>query len=289
MDVYIVMDMEGISGVSGEAVVRVGHQEWAGRGRRLATADVNAVIDGALAAGAGRIWVKDGHAGGDQQNLLIEELNKAAELVTGSGSVWSHMPGLDRTFDAVMLVGFHARMGTHRAQMDHTITTAAVNEVRLNGVVVGEIGIYAAYAGTRGIPVVLVTGDLAATREATALLGDITTVSVQEAYGRFSGRLLAPSEAHARIRNAATAALKRAGRPWALEPPYTVAVDFLRSAEADMAEFVPGAQRVAARTVEFTHTDYEMAFKALKAMVALGGSAAHKWATAIYTTGARVV
>jgi D-amino peptidase len=77
VDVYIVMDMEGISGISGEAVVRVGHQEWAGRGRKLATGDVNAAVEGALAAGARRIWVKDGHAGGDQQNLLIEELNKA--------------------------------------------------------------------------------------------------------------------------------------------------------------------------------------------------------------------
>jgi D-aminopeptidase len=79
------------------------------------------------------------------------------------------------------------------------------------------------------------------------------------------------------------------GRPWALEPPYTVAVDFLRSAEADMAEFVPGSRRAAARTVEYVHDSPAMAFKALKAMVALGGTAAHKWATAIYTTGARVV
>jgi D-amino peptidase len=145
-----------------------------------------------------------------------------------------------------------------------------------------------------GIPVVLVTGDLAATREATALLGEITTVSVQEAYGRFSGRLLTPATAHERIRSAAAAALKQTGRlgqgvaPWTLKPPYTVAVDFLRSAEADMAEFVPGARR-SARTVEYVHDDPEMAFKALKAMVALGGSAAHKWATAIYTTGSRVV
>jgi D-amino peptidase len=289
MDVYMVMDMEGISGVSGEAVVRVGHQEWAGRGRKLATADVNAAVDGVRAAGARRIWVNDGHAGGDQQNVLIEELHAAAELVTGSGSVWSHMPGLDKTFGAVLLVGFHARMGTHRAQMDHTITTAAVHEVRLNGTPVGEIGIYAAYAGLHGIPVVLVTGDLAATREATALLGEITTVAVQEAYGRFSGRLLAPQEAHRRIRGAAAEALKQGGRPWSLERPYTVAVDFLRSAEADMAEFVPGARRAAARTVEYAHDDPEMTFKALKAMVALGGSAAHKWATAIYTTGSRVV
>ena len=61
MDVYIIVDMEGLSGITDGRMIRTGHQEWATRGRREATLEVNAAIEGALAAGAKRIWVKDGH------------------------------------------------------------------------------------------------------------------------------------------------------------------------------------------------------------------------------------
>jgi D-amino peptidase len=285
--VYIVADMEGISGVSGETVVRVGHPEWAERGRHYMAADVNAAVEGAVAAGAERIWVRDAHAGGD--NLVRERVHAAAHLISGAGAVPSHLPGLDETFDAVFLVGFHARMGTARAQMDHTITTAAVDEVRLNGVVVGEIGMYAAYAGIFGVPVALVTGDAAAARESEALLGDVRTVAVQEAYGRFSSRLLSFEEARAAIREAATAAGRSRRAPWRLETPITVAVDFLRSAEADMAENVPLSRRTGPRTVEYTSEAPDVAFRALQALVHLGGLAAHRWATIIYGSGSRIV
>jgi D-amino peptidase len=287
MDLYFVVDMEGISGISGETIVRVGHEEWASRGRHLATAEVNAAIAGAIRGGAKRIWVKDGHDLG--QNLLVEDLNGGAELIYGSTSVVGQMPGLDGSFDAVFLIGFHARMGTYRAQMDHTITTAAVSEIRLNDIPVGEIGIYAAYAGYLGVPVVLVSGDHAATQEARDLLGGtLTTVSVQQALGRFSGRLLSPQEVHLNIEAAAEKALKgERPRPWLPSLPLKATVDFLRSAEADMAEMVPGASRMGARTVQYSHDDPKLVFKSIQAMVHLGAIAARRWATIIYTTGAR--
>lgn len=287
MSIYIVADMEGISGVSGETVVRVGHSEWAERGRHYMASDVNAAIEGALAAGAKRIWVRDGHAGGD--NLVRERVHPAAHLISGAGAVSSHLPGLDDGFDAVFLIGFHARMGTHKAQMDHTITTAAIDEVRLNGTAVGEIGIYAAYAGTFGVPVALVTGDAAATKESEVLLGDVGTVAVQEAYGRFSSRLLSFEDAHARIREGAAAAIRSRRLPWRLEIPITVAVDFLRSADADMAECVPLSRRSGPRTVEYSADAPDVAFRALQALVHLGGIAAHRWATTIYGSGSKIV
>ena len=120
------------------------------------------------------------------------------------------------------------------------------------------------------------------------LLGDIETVAVKEGYGRFSARVLSPEETHPRIRAAAERGLKAGGRPWQLETPLHVAVDFLRSAEADMAEIVPGSQRTGGRTVEYSHETPEMAFKALQAIVTLGGVAANRWAQALYSTGARI-
>lgn len=288
MDVYMVVDMEGLSGVTDGRMIRTGHQEWATRGRQQATSEVNAAIEGVLAAGAKRIWVKDGHDSGE--NLLREKLHKEAELISGStaSGIAGLMPGLDSSFDRLFQIGFHARMGTREAHFDHTISTATVSEVRLNGVPVGELGIYGAYAGMFGVPTVLVTGDVAATNEATELFGEIETVAVKQGLGRFATRTLSPEETRPRIREAAEAAMALAIEPWRVGSPLTVEMDFLRSAEADMAELVPGAVRGGARTVIYTHDDLGMSFKALQTMVNMGGIAASRWARNLYTTGAPV-
>lgn len=286
MNLYIVVDMECISGITNGSMIRVGHSEWASRGRLIATAEVNAAIEGALAAGAKRIWVKDGHDAGE--NLVREALNPKAELISGSSAVIGQLPGLDSSFDALFQMGFHARMGTPHAHFDHTISTACISEVRLNGVAVGEIGIYAAYAGFYGVPTTLITGDVAGVQEAIDLLGDMEAVAVKQGLGRFSARVKSPEETQPLIRAAAERALKTKRQPWRLKTPLHVAVDFLRSAEADMAEMTPGSTRPGARTVEFAHDDPEIAFKALQAMVALGGAAANRWASALYMSGARV-
>ena len=288
MDVYIVVDMEGLSGITDGRMIRTGHQEWATRGRLQATLEVNAAIEGVLAVGAKRIWVKDGHDSGE--NLLREKLHKEAELISGStaAGIAGLMPGMDSSFDRLFQLGFHARMGTREAHFDHTISTATVSEVRLNGIPVGELGIYGAYAGIFGVPTVLVTGDVAATHEATELFGEIETVAVKQGLGRFATRTLSAEETRPRIRQAAEAAMNLTIEPWQVSSPLTVEMDFLRSAEADMAELVPGAVRTNARTVSYTHDDLDMSFKALQAMVNLGGIAASRWARNLYTTGAPV-
>jgi len=279
MNVYIEVDMEGM-GITAQKMVRPDHTQWVQRGRKMATDEVNAAIKGALAAGAERVWVKDGHAGGG--NLLIEDIDKAAELITKSTGTAHLRPGLDRSFDAVFLIGFHARAGTIGAHFDHTISTASIHGIRLNDQPVGEIGLSAAYAGFLEVPVVLVTGDKAAAREAVELLGDIETVVVKEAYGRVSARVLSPEIVLPRIREAAERALAEQREAWRLDTPLKVEVDFLRSAEADMAEIVPGAERLTGRTVAYRHEDPQMAFKGLYAMVGLAGVAAGQWARAVF-------
>lgn len=285
MDVYIVVDMECISGITNGSMIRTGHSEWATRGRHMATAEVNAAIEGALAAGARRIVVQDGHDSGE--NLLREALNPAADLLSGGMAVPRYMPGLDSSFDAVILIGFHARMGTAAAHFDHTISTACIGEVRLNGVPVGEIGLYAAYAGVLGVPVALVTGDRAGTAEAEALLGDVATVAVKDGLGRFSAAVPSPELVRPQIRAAAERGLRGRHKPWAPDAPLAFAIDFLRSAEADMAEMLPGAERAGPRTVTYSHADPALAFKGMETMVNLAGIAAGRWAQALYTTGNR--
>ncbi len=285
MDVYIVIDLEAVSGITNGSTIRTGHSEWATRGRMMATAEVNAAIEGALAAGAKRIVVQDGHDSGE--NLVSELLHPAAELITGAMAIPRYMPGLDSSFTALFLMGFHARMGTPMAHFDHTISTACISEVRLNGLPVGELGLYAAYAGMYGVPVVLVTGDQAGVTEAQELFAPTATVVVKQGLGRFSARVLSPEIIRPQIRAAAQAALQAGGKPWLPQPPFEIAIDFLRSAEADMAEMVPGTIRSGARRVIYRHEQPAVVFQAMEAMVNLAGIAAGRWAQALYTTGNR--
>ena len=109
MNVLMSVDMEGISGVVLGEHVRPGHAEHE-RFRKLMTAEANAAIEGALAGGATRVVVNDSHA--NMANILIEDLNPQADLISGSPKSFGMMEGIGPDVDAVFLVGYHAASGT---------------------------------------------------------------------------------------------------------------------------------------------------------------------------------
>ncbi len=270
MRVYISVDMEGIAGVVHESQTDPSdpaHAAEYGRFRRLMTAEANAAIEGALAAGASKVVVNDSHW--YMRNLLAEELHQAAELLSGDPKPRSMVEGIDAGFDAALFIGYHARAGTRHAILDHTYADR-IHEVRLNGHAVGELGINAAFAGVAGVPVALVSGDASLAAEARALLGEhVATVVVKQAVSRHAARSVAPAVACGMIRDGVTAALKQKHVPFLLSPPITVEVDFALTIHADMAELCPGATRTGGRTVAFTHQDYREVFRAWRALLNL--------------------
>jgi D-amino peptidase len=272
MRVYISVDMEGIAGVVHEDQtdpIETRHAGEYNRFRRLMTNEANAAIAGALEAGATGVLVNDSHW--LMRNLLAEELNPVAELLSGGPKRLSMVEGIDGGFEAAMFVGYHARAGTRNATIDHTYTSR-VYEARVNGQPVGELALNAAMAGLHGVPVALVSGDQALAAEAKALLGSaVETVVVKEAVGRFAARSLAPAVACQRIRAGAAAALKRKRAPFTFTAPIRLEVDFVVSQMADMAELVPGSGRTGGRTVSYTGDDYREVFQAWRAMYNLAG------------------
>jgi D-amino peptidase len=267
MRVYISVDMEGIAGVVHEDQTDPIEPRHAGeynRFRRLMTNEANAAITGALEAGASRVLVNDSHW--LMRNLLADELHPEAELLSGGPKPLSMVEGIQSGFDAAMFIGYHAKAGTRHAIIDHTYTSR-VYEVRINGAAVGELALNAAMAGVHGVPVALVSGDQALAAEARCLLGNgITAVVVKEAVGRFAARSLSPAVACQRIREAAAAALKKKHALFTFASPVRVEVDFVVSQMADMAELVPGSERVGGRTVGYTAADYPQVFRAWRAM-----------------------
>ncbi len=271
MRVYISVDIEGISTVVNTTSTGITGHDYE-RARRQMTAEANAAVLGALAAGASEIVVNDSH--GSMTNLVPEELHPAAELIQGRVKPLLMMAGVDAGFDAAIFVGYHSRM--HQSGiLSHTINSGAVSNVYLNGQPWGETAINAAIAGYYKVPVVLVSGDNEACQEALSYLGVVETVAVKKAISRFSARSLHPQRACQLIEAGVRRALENVGRyqPFCPEGPYTFTVQFIQAGHADMAAMMPGAVRVDGSTVSFSHTDYIEAFRGLRCMISLASQA----------------
>lgn len=275
MKVYISADIEGITGlVSWSHCGRGDSQHWDFPfARRMMTHDVNAAIRGAKAAGATQIVIKDSH--GNSKNLLIDELEPGVRLVSGHGSgIDGMMQGIDETFDAALLVGYHAMAGTPAGIMEHTIT-GGVHRLRINGIPSGEIALSAGVAGRYGIPLVFISSDEAGCAEAAERIHGIGTAPVKRGLGRYMGECLHPSETGPMIEAGVAKALQNRAhvQPWLPSEPTTITVEFNRSEEADMCAKLFFAERLDAYTLEVKFDSYLLAHQAcwnLMAMSAQG-------------------
>ena len=267
MKVLISADMEGTCGVVSWVHVmppeEVGGREPSSTveyemARRRMTREVNAAIEGALAAGADEVILNESHDG--MRNLIPEDLHPDCRLINGSDKEFSMMQGIDLDgIGAVFFTGYHAKAGTPSAPLAHT-WTGWLNDVRFNGRSTGEFGINAAVAGHFGVPVALVTGDDKAVAQTRELLGEeIVGIAVKEGYSTFSALNLHPLKAQAAIREGAAEAVRRAtaGRlkPFSLPTGCLIEVEFDHQARADQASYIPNVERCGERAVTFSYAD----------------------------------
>ncbi len=269
MKLFISADMEGTSGIVHPDQTDPSQPEYQ-HFRKTMLGEVNAAIEGALKGGAKEILVNDSHW--NMRNLIIEDLNPAATLLSGAPKPFSMMTGIDKTFDAVFFTGYYARAGSSLANIDHTYNGAdIVQGVWLNGIEMGEYGLNAALAGYFSVPVALLTGDQTACAQARELLGDdLETVVVKEATGRVSAKNIHPTRVRAMIREAAERAIKNKRAPFIIKPPITLRLALARSTQAERCMLMPNVKLVSPRVVEFTHDDYVVAFNAFRAMLIMG-------------------
>lgn len=252
MNVYVSVDMEGITGIVHADMMGAEGREY-DRGRRLMTGDANAAVEGLTRAGADYVLVADGH--GPMRNIFFEDLHPAAHLMTGASNArdYCQLEGADnRPFDAAVFIGYHAMAKTGKAIHPHTIAGAAVAELRLNGRPHGETGLNAAVLGAFGIPVVMLAGDATTCAEARAFLGDnIQTVAVKEAVGRNAAICRPPAATRADITAAAERALRERATvpPYRPEQPFRLEVDFVTMPQCDRAARVANVERLGPQTL----------------------------------------
>jgi len=266
MKVFISVDLEGISGVFAEDQTTVGTAPY-GEAREYMRADLDAVVEGCLAAGATEIVVADGHDAG--ANLCFDDLPAMVSLASGSPAPLSMMQGVDSSCSAAMLVGYHARAGTCGAVLEHTYSYD-VHSVRIGEREVGETAINAAVAGVFGVPVALVSGDDKLAREARGHIPGVECVVVKNGAMRTAARLLAPEPARTALRDGAHRALSTPARTVPLDlAGQTMRVTFGRTAACDAASRCPTVRRVDGYAVEISSRNYLDVFDAFLTCLAL--------------------
>lgn len=252
LKVFISVDMEGVGGLIHWDETSEGGADYP-LFRRLMTEETNAAIAGALDAGATDIVVRDSH--GSARNILPDLLRPEARLIRDWSTPLSMMEGIDRTYDAVVFVGYHARAGTPDAVLKHTMSLS-LTDVILNGVRMPEGGWNAAIAGHYDVPVVFLSGDSAICKQIRDVIGPIETAAVKESMGS-TALMLHPTRAQEMIRKGVAAALRnlKAYKPYKPNPPYKLEIVFTEETLARRAADVPGAERTGELSVAFTSND----------------------------------
>ena len=244
--------MEGSTGVVSAAQVTAGSPEYSfGRARQLG--DLRAAVLGALDGGAERVIVCDAHC--SMTNVDISEFGGSVLLASGSPKVLGMIEGAAGC-GAAFFTGYHAMAGTEKAVLDHSYDPHTIYGLSVNGVKMGETGVNALLCGALDVPVALATGDDALCAEARSLLGpQLRLCSVKEGLGRGAALCRTPEETEAEIyaaaKDAAGAAMRGELLPFTLEGPYILEISFMNTLQTDAAALVPGAQRMAGRTLRF--------------------------------------
>ena len=151
MKISIISDLEGVSGsvwggyglpLSGEA----------GYYTEMMTAEINTVVRTLQDEGVEDIYLYEAHTvkpGVLPRNIRI---GTAMDQLEGSAGLF--------------FIGQHGPAGVRKAVFAHTMSSATTFQMRLNGLVCGELTMCAAYAGVLGIPTVFVSGEYQTGREA---------------------------------------------------------------------------------------------------------------------------
>ncbi|GMV98194.1 MAG: M55 family metallopeptidase [Phycisphaerae bacterium] len=254
MNVFISADIEGICGVMQKL-----HWDPAGSEYKRAcewmAEEVNAAVRGALAGGARRVVVKDSHYLGT--NIRLDQLHPAAELISGWGHLHSMVEGVDATFNALFLIGYHARGGTVMGTLAHTWSSNLL-DLRINDAPVGESGWAAAFAGHFGVPVALVSGDdQLRAQVAGELPPGFQFVQTKIGWGYNAAHSRPIPKVREELEAAARKAVEVAAslRPFKPALPMTVTMRFRHWEGLHACSAVPGVERLSFDTFRFQAAD----------------------------------
>jgi len=248
--ILVITDAEGVAGVCRQEQTDPRDAEM----RQLLTGEANAAVEGFLAGGADEVIVWDGHDG--SQSLSALTIHPKAKLVIGDlGATMA----CERGYAGIAFVGQHSMAGVRKGIMAHSYSSLGIQNMLMNGRPVGEIGTRAALAGWYRIPVIFLSGDIAATEELKAIVPQAEVVAVKEGLARYACVSMSAEEARSAIRDGATRAVKKLGQipPYRIEGPVTFEIEHTtRNSLPIDAGLAPGTELVNDRTIRYKGKDF---------------------------------
>ena len=258
MNICIMTDLEGVAGVVDFESQTYSDGKYFEKAKELLTEEVNACCSGLKEAGVDEILVCDGHGYG---GILPEKIHKEAKLLHGrpEPKLWE----IDKKWDALFLLAHHSMNGTEKGNLNHTFSSRNVVKMELNGKEIGEIGFEVYLAGYFDIPVVFVSGDEAACKEAEGYVPDIEKAVVKWGINRTCAISLSPFKAREVIKEKAKRAIEKADKikPIKIKGECELIIEYMSSSFAFSKLEGESVEKINERTVKIKGKDIIEVYK----------------------------
>jgi len=256
MKVYISADIEGVTGIGHWNETDKGFPNEYSWFQKQMTAEVSAAANAAIKAGATEIVIKDAHDSG--RNLILDDLPEMVQVIRGwAGHPLSMVQEIDHSFDAIIFIGYHSRAGQNTNTLAHTMTSARIARMTLNGQDLSEFQLHALAAAYYGVPSVFLSGDAGICEEVKQVNSHIETVATIQGVGN-SVITQHPTRSIDMIGKGVAKSLKGDLSAGLLEIPKELdfSIEFKKHQDTYRASFYPGAKMLDPLTVGFKTEDY---------------------------------
>ena len=258
MKVFLSADIEGCCGVAFIHDMMPG-KSWFPYFQKQLGREVAAACEGALAAGAEKILVRDSHYLGC--NIIPTDLPEDERIFLSRGvphDPYVMMGGIqDDKYDAAIFVASHSGRHSRDTNVAHTFTDA-LEVFTINGVNMSEFTLSALMASYNNVPVVFLSGDKGACDEAEDVMPGITTVSTFELQGGRAVVAQHPNIVVRKIRETVQEALEGDFSKLIVPLPeeFDMRMRFHAHAQAFNMSYYPGAERLDNFTVRLCSKDF---------------------------------
>ena len=246
--VYVMTDMEGVSGVVSWKYQGSPDSPYYREARELLTGEINAAVEALVESGVADILVTDGHGTGFS-NLILERIDPHCRVLTGRRNI--ELRCMDSSFDAMVILGAHASSGTDKGVLSHTFSENVIH-MWINDRVVSEAEVWALTAGAHGVPTIFISGDKWLIEEIKPVLPNTVYAEVKEGTTRFSAIHVPPVRARQMIKQGIKKALAMADtiRPLETGTPVAIKLELMDIQLIEMFTFTnPRAERLDSRTL----------------------------------------
>lgn len=254
MKVFISADIEGIATTTfwdETDPIKPEYKQYA----EQMTKEVLAACEGANAAGATEIVVRDAHCYGN--NIDINQLPSNVKLIRGwSGHPYGMVEGLDSSFDAAIFIGYHSAASRSGNPLSHTESLRPLS-VKMNGKLASEFMLYSYVASLEKVPVVFLSGDKMLCEDYKCLHPKLITCPVKEGKGA-STLNYNPKEVLNEIKIGVEKSLKQdllASIP-ELPKSFTLEICYKDHTNAEKFSYFPGVEKINDNTVVFKTNNY---------------------------------